>query len=76
MFTEIMIPICKFLDAIITNYGRGTSPILPMNIQCGIDDNALSDCTTTDLNTTRCPHVAGVNCGGKMYCILYEVFVI
>ena len=45
-----------------------------MKIQCGIDDTALNECTTTDLNTTHCPHVAGVNCGGKIYCTLYEGF--
>ena len=57
------------LDAIVTNYGRGTSPILPMSIHCGIDDTTLSDCTTHDLNVTDCPHVAGINCGGL--CINY-----
>ena len=48
-----------------------TSPILPLHIQCGIDDTALNECTTTDLNTTHCPHVAGVNCGGIL--LLYII---
>ena len=65
------------LDAIVTNYGRGTSPILPMSIHCGIDDTTLSDCTTHDLNVTDCPHVAGINCGGLcIYLILHLKHVI
>ena len=48
----------------MTNFGRGTSLILPLSIQCGINDTTLSDCATTDLDATLCPHVAGINCIG------------
>ena len=48
-----------------------------MNIQCGIDDTALSDCTATYLNTTECPHVAGVNCGGvfNFYALVTYLYI-
>ena len=46
------------------DYGRGTSPILPQSIVCGIHDTELSECQTTNMDASDCQQVAGVNCGG------------
>ena len=51
-------------EPILTDFGRGTSPILPLNIQCDSSDTALTHCTTTGLDVSQCPQVAGLNCAG------------
>ena len=50
--------------SVVSNFGRGTSPILPKNIQCTRDDSIFSECSTTDQDTSLCQHVAGVICEG------------
>ena len=52
-------------ESVVVNYGRGNSPILPLSIDCSVDDSDLSECRTTPLDVSQCPHVAGVNCGGQ-----------
>ena len=52
------------LESVVANFGHGSSPILPFRIQCGLDDTTLSECATTAINTSDCPHVAGVICQG------------
>ena len=54
-----------FAESVVVNYGRGNSPILPLSIDCSVDDSDLSECRTTPLDVSQCPHVAGVNCGGQ-----------
>ncbi|CAI8021146.1 Neurotrypsin, partial [Geodia barretti] len=53
------------LESTVVNYRRGNSPILPFSISCSIGDSELDDCAKTALDTSQCPHVAGVNCEGK-----------
>ena len=48
----------------LVDYGRGTDPILPLTIHCGSEQNALSDCSTKELDVGQCTHVAGVDCRG------------
>ena len=50
--------------SVVSNFGRGTSPILPKSIQCTSDDSIFSDCSATDQDTSQCQHVAGVICEG------------
>ena len=50
--------------SVVSNFGRGTSPILLQSIQCTRDDSIFSDCSTTDRNINECQHVAGVICEG------------
>ena len=50
--------------SVVSNFGRGLSPILSKNIQCTIDDDALSGCATTELDISQCQHVAGLICVG------------
>ena len=45
------------------DYGRGASPILPRNVQCGEFDTDLSQCIQGDADVTQCSLVAGVDCG-------------
>ena len=45
------------------DYGRGASPILPRNVQCGQLDTNLSQCIEGDADVTQCSLVAGVDCG-------------
>ena len=40
------------------------SSILPLSIECGIDDVKLGECDATEIDASQCPHVAGVNCRG------------
>ena len=48
----------------VIDYGRGTSPILPVNIQCASGASTLSDCFTPGLDVSQCSDVAGVDCRG------------
>ena len=50
--------------SVISNFGRGTSPVLPKIIQCTRDDSIFSECSTTYQVTSQCQHVAGVICEG------------
>ena len=50
--------------SVVSNFGRGTSPILPKSILCTRDDSIFSECSTTDRDTSQCQHVAGVICEG------------
>ena len=52
------------LVSAVSNFGRGSSPILPKSIQCTRDDSVFSNCSTTDRDTSPCQHVAGVICEG------------
>ena len=40
------------------------SPVLPLGIECDVDDVKLGECQTTEIDASQCPHVAGVNCRG------------
>ena len=51
--------------SVVYNFGRGTSPILPMSIQCTIDDTTLSSCTITYQDMSECQDIAGVICKGE-----------
>ena len=51
-------------EPVIANFGRGTRPILPKDIECTVDDDTLSGCATTDLDISQCQHEAGVICVG------------
>ena len=48
----------------VVDYGRGTSPILPVNIQCASGASTLSDCFTPGQDVSQCTDVAGVDCRG------------
>ena len=50
--------------SVVSNFGRGKSPIVPKSIQCTSDDSIFSDCSTTDQDTSQCQDVAGVICEG------------
>ena len=52
------------IESIVVDYGRGNTPILPLNIDCSVYDSHLSSCAVTELDVSHCAHVAGVNCGG------------
>ena len=55
------------------DYGYGMSPILPLNIHCARSQNSLGDCFKTELVTTLCRKVAGVDCigGNSIVCMTY-----
>ena len=49
----------------MVNYGRGTSPILPLNIECIGDEETLSNCSKiNNLHLGQCTQVIGVDCTG------------
>ena len=52
-------------ESVVYNFGRGTSPILPMSIQCTIDDIIFSSCTITYQDMSECQDIAGVICKGE-----------
>ena len=43
---------------------------IPLNMDCSVYDSYLSTCARTELDVSHCPHVAGVNCGGRKSCII------
>ena len=47
------------------DFGRGSSPILPLKIKCSIDDDDFADCSTEELTVKECNNVAGVTCFGE-----------
>ena len=51
-------------EPVISNFGRGTRPILPKDIECTVDDDTLSGCATTHLDISQCQHEAGLICAG------------
>ena len=53
--------------SVVSNYGRGKSPIVPWKIQCDSHTNGLSDCFTEELDVSQCTHVAGVDCIGMCF---------
>ena len=57
-------------EPLVSNFGRGTRPILPKAIECTVDDDTLSGCATTDLDISQCEHEAGVVCDGAYNIIL------
>ena len=58
--------------SVVSNFGRGTSPILNKNFQCSSGYNVLSQCTITEQNTSQCQHVAGVICEGLHFSSLLQ----
>ena len=50
--------------SVVSNFGRGNSPILSKTIKCSSNDETLSHCDTIDMDVTECQHVAGVICQG------------
>lgn len=71
LFCMIVFP---YLESVVANFGHGSNPILPFSIQCGIDDTALSECTTTRINVSECLHIAGVICQG-LYMLTWEKII-
>ena len=51
----------------MVDYGKRTSPILPLSIECVSGDNKLSECSRTELNISQCSRVVGVDCIGTFY---------
>ena len=51
-------------DSVVINYGRGDSPILPLDIQCDNRSHVLSSCSSVDLDVSKCMSIAGVDCRG------------
>ena len=56
----------------VSHFGRGGSPILPLKIKCTIDDDVFSGCSKTEFDSSQCPHVAGVNCQGQYIQLPYS----
>ena len=48
----------------IINYGKGESPILPLDIECDNHSDVLNNCSSVDLDVSKCMNVAGVDCKG------------
>ena len=53
-----------FIAPVLVNYGQGTSPVLPVNIQCTRTQNVFSNCSMAEKNNSQCRQVAGVDCIG------------
>ena len=58
--------IIKFSHSVpsVVDYGRGTIPILPVNVQCTSGTRTLSECFNGVLDVGQCTNVAGVDCQG------------
>ena len=48
----------------MVDYGRGSNPILPLDLNCNSYDNVFTDCTMSNFDAGQCLRVAGVDCGG------------
>ena len=53
--------------AVLIDYGRGTSPILPLNVKCDGAEDTLSECLKSKLNPGQCTRVVGIDCRGNAY---------
>ena len=59
-----------FVGTVLVNYGRGTSPILPLRITCDSTQRLLSECSIAEPDTNQCRHVAGIDCRGMLVSLL------
>ncbi|CAI8006305.1 Deleted in malignant brain tumors 1 protein, partial [Geodia barretti] len=49
--------------SVLVNFGRGSSPLLPLRIRCDSTQSAFSECSKGEvLDVRHCRHVAGVDC--------------
>ena len=62
--------------SVLIDYGRGTSPILPLSVECDGRQNSLTDCLREELDPVKCTRVVGVNCRGVkvLFCEIFFYF--
>ena len=70
---SIMCYIYVCAASVLVNFGRGSSPLLPLRIRCDSTQSAFSECSKGEvLDVRHCRHVAGVDCRGMFACIQLE----